>query len=154
MVTSEQVQAARALLRWEQNDLAATLKVSLPSIKRLENRCHPHRPRIGRRRIHRREWRRSRRAAKENQTENKMTKDNSEERETICLSPTIKWPPGYFTPPSEPANKVAAMADLNNALMEATIKELEKLETQISALRRHSQCAYQRQTNCRKASTC
>jgi transcriptional regulator with XRE-family HTH domain len=38
MITSEQVQAARALLRWEQNDLAATLKVSLPSIKRLENR--------------------------------------------------------------------------------------------------------------------
>jgi hypothetical protein len=67
-----------------------------------------------------------------------MTKDNSEERETICLvsdpayrgGPTIKWPPGYFTPPSEPANKVAATADLNNALMEATIKELEKLETQ------------------------
>jgi hypothetical protein len=91
-----------------------------------------------------------------------MTKNNSEERETICLvsdpayrgGPTIKWPPGYFTPPSESANKVATTADLNNALMEATIKELEKLETQISALRRHSQCAYQRQTNCRKASTC
>jgi hypothetical protein len=127
MITSEQVQAARALLRWEQNDLAATLKVSLPSIKRLENRCHPHRPRIGLRRIHRREWRRSRRAAKENQTENKMTKDNSEERETICLvsdpayrgDPTIKWPPGYFTPRSEPANKVATTADLNNALTAA-----------------------------------
>jgi hypothetical protein len=138
MITSEQVQAARALLRWEQKDLAATLKVSLPSINRLENRCHPHSPRIGRRRIHRREWRRFRRAAKENQTENKMTKDNSEERETICLvsdpayrgGPTIKWPPGYFTPPSEPANKVATTAGLNNALMEATIKELEKLETQ------------------------
>jgi hypothetical protein len=133
MITSEQVQAARALLRWEQKDLAATLKVSLPSIKRLENRCHPHSPRIGRRRIHRREWRRSRRAAKENQTENKMTKDASEERETICLvsdpayrgGPTIKWPPWYFAPPSEPAN-----SDLNNALMEATIKELEKLEPQ------------------------
>jgi len=67
-----------------------------------------------------------------------MTKDTSEERETSCLvsdpaysgGPTIKWPPWYFTPPSEPANKVAATADLNNALMEATIKELEKLETQ------------------------
>jgi hypothetical protein len=161
MITSEQVQAARALLRWEQKGLAATLKVSLPSIKRLENRCHPHSPRIGRRRIHRREWRRSRRAAKENQTENKMTKDNSEERETICLvsdpasrgGPTIKGPPGYFTPPSEPAYKVAITADLNNALMEATIKELEKLDA-ISALRRHSHCGYQRQTNCRKASTC
>jgi hypothetical protein len=90
-----------------------------------------------------------------------MTKDNSEERETICLvsdpayggGPTIKWPPGYFTPPSEPANKVATTADLNNALMEATIKELEKLERQFQR-RRHSHCAYQRQTNCRKASTC
>ena len=67
-----------------------------------------------------------------------MTKDNSEERETICLvsdpayrgGPTIKWPPGYFTPPNEAANKVATTTDLNNALMEATIKELEKLETQ------------------------
>jgi hypothetical protein len=84
MVTSEQVQAARVLLRWGQKELAATLKVSLPSIKRLENRCHPHSPRIGRRRIHRREWRRFWRAAKQNQTENKMTKDNSEERETGC----------------------------------------------------------------------
>jgi hypothetical protein len=67
-----------------------------------------------------------------------MTKDNSEERETIGLvsdpayrgGPTIKWPPGYFTPPSKSANKVETTADLNNALMEATIKELEKLETQ------------------------
>jgi hypothetical protein len=40
MITSEQVQAARALLRWGQKDLAATLKVSSPSIKRLGNRCH------------------------------------------------------------------------------------------------------------------
>jgi hypothetical protein len=31
MITSEQVQAARALLRWEQRDPAETLKVSLPS---------------------------------------------------------------------------------------------------------------------------
>jgi predicted transcriptional regulator len=36
MITSEQVRAARALLRWEQKDLAAASKVSLPSIKRLE----------------------------------------------------------------------------------------------------------------------
>lgn len=36
MVTSEQVRAARALLRWEQKDLAEASKVSLPSIKRLE----------------------------------------------------------------------------------------------------------------------
>jgi hypothetical protein len=114
MITSEQVQAARALLRWEQNDPAATLKVSLPSIKRLENRCHPHSPRVGRCRIHRREWRRSRRTAKENQTENKMTKDTSEERETICLvsdpayggGPTIKCLRGISPPPSEAANKV------------------------------------------------
>lgn len=36
MITSEQVRAARALLRWEQKDLAAASEVSLPSIKRLE----------------------------------------------------------------------------------------------------------------------
>jgi hypothetical protein len=36
LITSEQVRAARALIRWEQRDLAATSKVSLPSIKRLE----------------------------------------------------------------------------------------------------------------------
>ncbi len=35
-VTSEQIRAARALLRWEQKDLAATSKISLPAIKRLE----------------------------------------------------------------------------------------------------------------------
>jgi predicted transcriptional regulator len=35
-VLSEQIRAARALLRWEQKDLAAASKVSLPSIKRLE----------------------------------------------------------------------------------------------------------------------
>jgi hypothetical protein len=67
-----------------------------------------------------------------------MTKDNSDERETIRLvsypadrgGPTIKLPPGYFTPPSELANKVATTADLNNALMEAASKDLEKLENQ------------------------
>lgn len=36
MITSEQVRAARALLRWEQRDLSEASKVSLPSIKRLE----------------------------------------------------------------------------------------------------------------------
>ncbi|WP_426227401.1 transcriptional regulator [Pararhizobium sp. DWP3-4] len=41
MITSEQVRAARALLRWEQKDLAETSKVSLPSIKRLEGQPGP-----------------------------------------------------------------------------------------------------------------
>lgn len=36
MTTSEQIRAARALLRWEQRDLAGASRVSLPSIKRLE----------------------------------------------------------------------------------------------------------------------
>jgi predicted transcriptional regulator len=36
MATSEQIRAARALLRWEQKDLAKASAVSLPSIKRLE----------------------------------------------------------------------------------------------------------------------
>jgi transcriptional regulator with XRE-family HTH domain len=36
VISSEQVRAARALLRWEQRDLAEASKVSLPSIKRLE----------------------------------------------------------------------------------------------------------------------
>lgn len=35
-ITSELIRAARALLRWEQKDLAAASGVSLPSIKRLE----------------------------------------------------------------------------------------------------------------------
>jgi len=35
-MTSEQVRAARALLRWEQKDLAAASGMSLPAIKRLE----------------------------------------------------------------------------------------------------------------------
>ncbi len=41
MITSEQVRAARALLRWEQKDLAEASKVSLPSIKRLEAQRGP-----------------------------------------------------------------------------------------------------------------
>jgi predicted transcriptional regulator len=36
MITSEQVRAARALLRWEQKDLERESKISIPSIKRLE----------------------------------------------------------------------------------------------------------------------
>lgn len=36
MLTSEQIRAARALLRWEQKDLAEASGISLPSIKRLE----------------------------------------------------------------------------------------------------------------------
>lgn len=35
-LTSEQLRAARALLRWEQADLAAASSVSLPTVKRLE----------------------------------------------------------------------------------------------------------------------
>lgn len=41
MVTSEQVRAARALLRWEQKDLACASMVSLPSIQRLETKPGP-----------------------------------------------------------------------------------------------------------------
>lgn len=37
-LTSELVRAARALLRWEQKDLAERSGVSLPSIKRLETK--------------------------------------------------------------------------------------------------------------------
>ncbi|MBY5349564.1 multiprotein-bridging factor 1 family protein [Rhizobium leguminosarum] len=36
MITTEQVRAARALLRWEQKELAEASSVSLASIKRLE----------------------------------------------------------------------------------------------------------------------
>jgi hypothetical protein len=36
IISSELVRAARALLRWEQRDLAAASSVSLPTIKRLE----------------------------------------------------------------------------------------------------------------------
>jgi predicted transcriptional regulator len=35
-ITSELIRAARALLRWEQRDLAQVSGVSLPTIKRLE----------------------------------------------------------------------------------------------------------------------
>jgi len=38
VITSEQIRAARALLRWEQRDLAERSGISLPSIKRIETR--------------------------------------------------------------------------------------------------------------------
>lgn len=41
MISSEQIRAARALLRWDQRDLAEASKVSLPSIKRLEAQSGP-----------------------------------------------------------------------------------------------------------------
>lgn len=40
-ITSEQMRAARALIRWEQRNLAEASKVSLPSIKRLETTPGP-----------------------------------------------------------------------------------------------------------------
>lgn len=40
-MTSEQVRAARMLIRWEQKDLAERAGVSLPSIKRLETQPGP-----------------------------------------------------------------------------------------------------------------
>jgi predicted transcriptional regulator len=38
ILSSELLRAARALLRWEQRDLAAASSVSLPTIKRLESK--------------------------------------------------------------------------------------------------------------------
>jgi transcriptional regulator with XRE-family HTH domain len=40
-LSSELIRAARALLRWEQRDLAKASSVSLPTIKRLESRRGP-----------------------------------------------------------------------------------------------------------------
>jgi transcriptional regulator with XRE-family HTH domain len=40
-VSIEQVKAARALLRWSQNDLASACGISLPTIKRLEASTGP-----------------------------------------------------------------------------------------------------------------
>lgn len=40
-LTSEMVRAARALLRWSQQDLASAAEISLPTIKRLENEPGP-----------------------------------------------------------------------------------------------------------------
>jgi transcriptional regulator with XRE-family HTH domain len=41
VLTSEMVRAARALLRWDQRDLADASSVSLPTIKRLESKPGP-----------------------------------------------------------------------------------------------------------------
>jgi len=41
LFTSEQMRAARMLLRWNQKDLASASKLSLPTIKRLEIRPGP-----------------------------------------------------------------------------------------------------------------
>ena len=41
MLTSEMVRAARALLRWEQTDLAEAAGMSLPTIKRIEKEPGP-----------------------------------------------------------------------------------------------------------------
>jgi transcriptional regulator with XRE-family HTH domain len=41
IITSELIRAARALLRWEQKDLADRSGISLPSIKRLETQPGP-----------------------------------------------------------------------------------------------------------------
>jgi transcriptional regulator with XRE-family HTH domain len=38
VLNSELVRAARALLRWEQRDLAVASSVSLPTVKRLESK--------------------------------------------------------------------------------------------------------------------
>ena len=38
ILTSEVIRAARALLRWEQRDLAEASSISLPTIKRLESK--------------------------------------------------------------------------------------------------------------------
>ena len=49
MLTSEQIRAARALLRWEQKTLADASAVSLPTIKRLEGKPGPlgaHQPTV------------------------------------------------------------------------------------------------------------
>ena len=40
-LTSEMIRAARALLRWEQRDLADASSVSPPTIKRLESKPGP-----------------------------------------------------------------------------------------------------------------
>jgi transcriptional regulator with XRE-family HTH domain len=40
-LTSEQIRAARMLLRWEQRELAEASGISLPSVKRLETQPGP-----------------------------------------------------------------------------------------------------------------
>ncbi|QBR71910.1 transcriptional regulator [Beijerinckiaceae bacterium] len=41
MITSEQIKAARGLIRWDQRDLSAASGISLPAIKRLEQMPGP-----------------------------------------------------------------------------------------------------------------
>jgi transcriptional regulator with XRE-family HTH domain len=41
LISSEQVRAARMLLRWAQSDLARASRVSLPTVKRLERKPGP-----------------------------------------------------------------------------------------------------------------
>lgn len=41
MITSEQIRAGRALLRWEQKDLAKAAGISLETVKRLERTPGP-----------------------------------------------------------------------------------------------------------------
>jgi transcriptional regulator with XRE-family HTH domain len=41
VLSSELIRAARALLRWEQRDLASASSVSLPTVKRLEAKPGP-----------------------------------------------------------------------------------------------------------------
>jgi len=41
LLTGEQIRAARAMLRWEQSDLAAASKLSVETIKRLEAQDGP-----------------------------------------------------------------------------------------------------------------
>jgi transcriptional regulator with XRE-family HTH domain len=41
VITSEQVKAARGLIRWDQKDLSAASGISLPAIKRLEQMAGP-----------------------------------------------------------------------------------------------------------------
>ena len=77
VLSSELIRAARALVRWEQRDLARASSVSLPTIKRAEiesgdyggalvdRSCAQEGAGSGRRRIHRRErWRPRRPIAK------------------------------------------------------------------------------------------
>ena len=75
LLSSELIRAARALLRWEQRDLSDASSVSLPTVKRLriKTRRDGRAPidgdrtsestRSGRRRVHRRERRRTGSAA-------------------------------------------------------------------------------------------
>ena len=41
MITSEQIKAARGLIRWDQKNLSAASGISLPAIKRLEQMPGP-----------------------------------------------------------------------------------------------------------------